>query len=357
MLSWRPVRLPSACVLLAPVKRSLPILIIAVLLAALAAGCGGSSGPKSVPADGVAVVGSQVITKAKLKQLTDEVRASYTAQKRPFPKQGTVAYNALRDQLLQFLIQNKEFEQKAKDLGVEVTAKDVQARLAQVKQQYFGGDEAKYRAALKSQGLTEQAYIENTLTPGLLGEHISNKLTQDLKVSDAVVRQYYNSHGQYEKRSVRHILVNSSSLANQLYQRLKNGESFPALAKKYSKDPGSASQGGKLDISRGQTVPEFDATAFSLKTGQISKPVHTQFGWHIIQALGPVQKTPFAQVKEAIRQQLLQQQRTVVMSKFVNDLKKGYCGGKIGYQVGYAPANDPCTALTTSTATPSTPTT
>ena len=338
-----------------PVKRHLPLLILAVLAAAILAGCGGSSGPKSVPSDGAAVVGSQEIKKADLNELISEVKSSYTAQKKPFPKQGTTEYNALRDQLLQFLIQNAEFEQKAQQLGVEVTDKDVQARLQQVKQQYFGGNEAKYKAGLKAQGLTEQAYVQNVLKPGLLGEHISNKLTQDVKVSDADIKQYYNTHGQYQKRSVRHILVNSQSLANNLYAQLKKGADFAKLAKKYSKDPGSAAQGGKLEISKGQTVPEFDKTAFSLKTGQISKPVHTQFGWHIIQALGPVQKTPLSQVKEQIKQQLQQQKRTDVMSTFVDDLKKNYCNGKIAYQVGYAPASDPCASLTTST--PSTATT
>jgi foldase protein PrsA len=324
-------------------------------MAAVVAGCGGSSGPKSVPSDGAAIVGSQVVTKDQLNELVSEVKSSYTAQRKPFPKQGTTEFNALRDQLLQFLIQNAEFEQKAKALGVEVTEKDVQARLKQVKQQYFGGSDAKYKAGLKAQGLTERAYVQNVLTPGLLGEHISNKLTQDVKVSDADIKQYYDTHGQYQKRSVRHILVNSQSLANQLYKQLKGGADFAKLAKKYSKDPGSAAQGGKLEISKGQTVPEFDKTAFSLKTNEISKPVHTQFGWHIIQALGPVQKTPLAQVKEAIKQQLQQQKRNEVMSKFVDDLKKTYCGGKIVYQVGYAPASDPCAALTTSTPSTVTP--
>jgi foldase protein PrsA len=338
------------------VKRLLPILLLAVLVAAVAAGCGGSSGPKSVPAGDVAVVGDQTISKQQVDDLLGQVKASYKAQKRPFPKKGSTAYKSLQDQLIQYLVQVDEFEQKAKDMGVQVTEKDIDQRLKQVKQQYFGGSDKKYRQALASQGLTDQAY-RDSLRAQITSEKLFDKVTADVKVDDAAVRAYYNSHGQYEKRTVRHILVNSQSLADKLYKQLQGGADFAALAKRYSTDPGSKAQGGKLQISKGQTVPEFDKVAFSLKTGQISKPVHTQFGWHIIKADGPIQKTPFSQVKESIRQQLLQQKRNDVMTSFVTDMKKGYCSNKIAYQAGYAPATDPCTALTAPTATSTAPAT
>ena len=73
-------------------------------------------------------------------------------------------------------------------------------------------------------------------------------------------------------------------------------------------------------------MPEFDRTAFALATGELSKPIKTQFGWHIIQAEKPAkprQSTPFKQVKESIRQQLLQQKRNDALQKWLDDAEEG----------------------------------
>ena len=152
---------------------------------------------------------------------------------------------------------------------------------------------------------------------------------------------------------MRHILVQKKALADRLYAQLKAGANFAALAKKYSKDPGSAANGGKLTISKGQTVPAFDKTAFALKKGQLSPPIHTQYGYHIIQALSdikPSQKTPFDTVKASIKQQLEQQKKTDVVTKWDENTRKYFCGDtRIKYQVGYQPNPDPCAAITGST--------
>ena len=131
---------------------------------------------------------------------------------------------------------------------------------------------------------------------------------------------------------------------------------FAKLAKKYSKDPGSAAQGGKLTISKGQTVPPFDKTAFSLKTGELSQPIKTQYGYHIIQALSavkPAKSTPLAKVQASIKQQLEQQRKNESMTKWVDDKKKQYCKSGIKYQIGYQPNPDPCATLSGSTTTTS----
>jgi parvulin-like peptidyl-prolyl isomerase len=108
-----------------------------------------------------------------------------------------------------------------------------------------------------------------------------------------------------------------------------------------------------MTISRGQTVAPFDKTAFALKTGQLSKPVKTVYGWHIIQALSaikPASTTPLDKVKDSIRQQLETQKKNELMTKWVDDLKTQYCkANKITYAPGYAPSPDPCATLSSTT--------
>ena len=85
---------------------------------------------------------------------------------------------------------------------------------------------------------------------------------------------------------MRHILVKTKALADEIDAQLKNGGDFAELAKKYSKDTGSAAAGRQARRSEGpDRRREFDKVAFALKTNELSKPVKTQYGWHIIQAL------------------------------------------------------------------------
>jgi parvulin-like peptidyl-prolyl isomerase len=332
-----------------------PVALLLVLVL-VAAGCGG--GTKTVPTSAVARVGNATITKDQFNFLIAGAQRTYTARKTAFPKPGTTQYKALEDQAMQYLVQQSELEQKAKDLKVTVTDKDVAARLKQIKTQYFKGSDASYRKQLKAQGLTEPQ-LKLDLHAQILSEKLYNAVTGKLKVTDAEITKYYDTnksqYGSAASRDVRHILVNNKKLADTIETQLKNGGNFGALAKKYSKDPGSAKTGGKLTITKGQTVPEFDKVAFALKTNQISPPVHTQYGWHIIQALSavkPAKTTPLSSVKAQISQQLLQTKRTAAMTKWLDDVKKGFAK-QISYQAGYAPES----TASTSASIPSTPAT
>jgi parvulin-like peptidyl-prolyl isomerase len=147
--------------------------------------------------------------------------------------------------------------------------------------------------------------------------------------------------------------VSSKKQADSLEAQLKSGGDFATLAKKFSKDTSSAVNGGKLTIEKGKTVPEFDKEAFALKTNEISPPVHTQYGWHIIQALSavkPASTQPLSAVKETIRQNLLQQKKTDAFQKWLDGVKKDFAK-KVRYQTGYVPASTATTTTPTTTTT------
>jgi parvulin-like peptidyl-prolyl isomerase len=328
-------------------RRILLIAVVSALaLAGVGAGCGGGS--KSVPDNSVALVGDVEVTRAEYDLILEQAKRSYSQQKRDFPKAGTPEHNQLKNQAIQFLVQRAQFAQKAEELDVEVTEKQVDDRLAQIKKQYFSGDEKKYEEQLKAQGLTD-AQVRKDIRAQLVSEGIFKAVTKDVKVTDAEIQKFYNEnkdkYSQPQQRDVRHILVKEKAKADDLYDELEGGADFAALAKANSIDPGSKANGGKLTISKGQTVAPFDQTAFLLETNKISRPVKTEYGYHIIQPLSEVKEaktTPLKDVKEAIRQQLIQQKKNELMTKWVEDLKKEF-DGEIQYAVGFKPPPDAAT--------------
>jgi foldase protein PrsA len=331
------------------------LLLIAVFsLALVAAGCGGSS-TASLGSDDVAVVGSKQVSKDDFQQLMARAKKSYDAQKRAFPKPGTAEYEQLKGQAVAFLVQQAQIDDQASSLGVDVSDKDVDKEITRLTKVQYGGSRDRFEQDVKKQGLTDEQARE-AIRDQLVSKGVYDEVTGEVKVTDADVNEYYATHKtqyvQPESRDVRHILVPKKALADTLYAQLKSGASFAQLAKQYSKDPGSAANGGKLTVSKGQTVPEFDKTAFSLKKGELSAPVKTQYGYHIIQALSAINAattTPISKVRASIKQQLEQQKKSEKVSKWLQDTKKDYCRGKIKYQVGYTPNPDPCATLTSST--------
>ena len=328
-------------------KRSL--MLAAAALAAItvvAAGCGGSD---EVPSDAVAVVDGTTISRSTLDDLLARAKKSYTAQKRAFPKAGTSEYQTLQTQAVAFLVQREEYAREAEQLGIKVTDAQIAKKLDEVKKQYFGGSQTKFEKGLEDQGYTE-ATLREDIRSQLLTEGIYNKVTNDVKVTDADVEAYYEknkaNYAVAESRSVRHILVKTKAEADKIYSQLEGGADFAVLAKQSSLDPGSKDQGGKLTVTRGQTVAPFDKAAFSLKTNQISQPVKTQFGYHVIQPLSDVKPgsvTPFAQVKTQIKTQLDSESKNTAVNKWVAGVEKEY-KDKVQYAAGFEP---PDTSTTT----------
>ena len=313
-------------------------------LAVLAVGCGTSSDSGDVPSNSVAVVGDRTISKSEYDELVKYAKRSYDAQKRPFPKVGTPEYAQIRDQAVRFLVQRAQFEVKADDLDVDVGDEAVDKRVSDYIKERHKGDKKKFQAELKQQGLSEDQ-ARDIIRANLVQEAIYNKVTADVKVNDKELRTHYatntSQYGTPETRSVRHVLVEKKALADRLYNQLRQkGADWGAIAKRYSKDPGSKDKGGRYTATKGQVVPEFEKAVFTdLETNEVSKPVKTQYGFHIIQALAPIKKgstTPFKQVKESIRQQLIQDKKNKAMEDWVAEMRKDL-EDETAYQVGYKP--------------------
>ena len=325
-------------------------------LAVVVSACGGGS--DDVPSSAIAVVDGTEIQKTELDELLAQAKKGYENQQQEFPKAGTPEYQSIQTQYVAYLVELEEFRQAADDLGVEVTEKDIDAAENDVIKSRFDGKRSEYEKALKQQGFTAEQYREKALEVSALSKKIFDEVTKDVKVSEADVFQYYtqnqSQYGTPESRDVRHILIAekdgdevdfaaSKAKADDIYAQLSGGADFAALAKANSADPGSKDSGGKLTISRGQTVPEFDKISFELDNGELSKPVKTQYGYHVIEAVSDVRKakiTPLEKVRASIKATLLQQKRNEEMQAWVEGLRKDF-EGKVSYAAGYEPPELP----------------
>jgi parvulin-like peptidyl-prolyl isomerase len=322
-------------------RRLIPLLATLVALTGVVAACGGA-GAASLPSGVLAEVNGEPVTRAQLDRVLEQVEAGYKANKKTMPSAGSAEYDQIRTNALNYLVQRVEYTQQAKDLGLKASDAELDKRIAQVKKQYFQGNEKKYEDFLAKQKFTEAEY-RDILRVQLLGEKIFEKVTNDVKVTDADIeaeyRQNIDQYTTQESREVRHILVADKATAERVYKQLKSGASFAVLAKKFSSDTSTKNKGGKLVAVKGQTVPEFEKAAFDLKAGELSEPVHSQYGWHLIEPIGPVKPkkvTPLKDVEKAIRQTLTDSRRQTAAGEWQAAMTKDY-EKKIKYAKGFEP--------------------
>jgi parvulin-like peptidyl-prolyl isomerase len=240
------------------------------------------------------------------------------------------------------LVEQAQFEIAAEEMGITVTDEELEKRLDELKDQFFEGDDAKYQEELEKQGLTEEQVLKDLRTR-MLSEKIFEQVTSEVQVADADIEAYYEENkAQFEQpssREVRHILVKTKAEADEIHAELENGGNFAKLAKEHSEDPASAKEGGKFTAQKGATVAPFDEVAFELETGELSEPVKTQFGWHIIEATGDIEEAstqPLTEVEEQISTTLLEEKKNARINEWVADLQK-----RFAELIVYAPGFEP----------------
>jgi peptidyl-prolyl cis-trans isomerase C len=176
-----------------------------------------------------------------------------------------------------------------------------------------------------------QKKVEEFKKLTLIGQLLEKELETKAKVTDQDVKAYYEKHkaelASVSQIKASHILVKTEDEAKKIEAMLRKGGNFAELAKKDSIDTGSAKNGGDLGyFSPGQMVPEFEQAAARLKPGEISEPIKTKFGYHIIKVTDKKMGKPveFEKVKNVLQQRLSAEKQKEVFDTYVESLKKSY---------------------------------
>ena len=225
----------------------------------------------------------------------------------------------LREQAITDLTTTEAIKQDAEKSKITVSDEEVNKKLDEIKTQ-LGGEEA-FNNFLKENGLPKEYVAENMKNQMLVGKYTQEKLKELEPTEEEVKKQYEDNKDSYYKAKASHILVDDLKEANVLRKKILKGEDFAKLAKENSKDTGSAQNGGSLgEFTSGQMVEAFDQEIAKMKAGDISEPITTQFGYHIIKL---EEKTPleFDAVKDQIKAELQQEKFRDYIEKVKKDAK------------------------------------
>lgn len=250
-----------------------------VLLTALLLGFGGTA----MASVELAKIGSKSITDADLRAVVGPLSDGQKAQVNGDPE--------IRGRMVDNLVVEELFVQEAEKTGV-TKDKEFVAGLERARRQ-----------------LLAQRYLEKSVKP---------------KITDANVKKYFDSNkAKYAQDEVhaQHILLKEEAQAKEVLEKAKKGEDFETLAKKHSTDPSAAQNGGDLGFfTRARMVPQFADKAFSMKKGELSEPVKSPFGWHIIKLIDTRAGKPvkFDEIKEEVKRDYQNES----INELISSLKK-----------------------------------
>jgi len=284
-----------------------------------------------------AVVNNDVITLSEVEKRAAPELARVD-QETTGPERAQKRAAALK-RILDTMIDEKLVDNELKELKVSISDKEVDGAVDEVKKSYNLTDE-QLQQAVSREGYSIAEYREQMRKQIGRYKLISEKVRKNVKVSDADVQSEYDrmtrSEGEDYEVHVRHILIavprNASSAQVEQARRKAAavaeeargpGVNFAELAKTRS-EGSSSSDGGDLGFfKRGTMVPEFERVAFNLKTGEVSEPVRTQFGWHVLK-LEEIRKLgmkPLAEVRPEIEDRLRRAQAERLTSQYMETLR------------------------------------
>lgn len=264
-----------------------------------------------------------------------EERAAMIRAMAPSDRRGQLLHDALED-----LVADKLFQKQVKELNLEVGDAEIQAAIDDViRQNGFTGPD-QLEAAVQSQGLSMAEYRSNLKSQLSQMKLLNLKVRSKVRISEEDVKRRHTElsaadEGE-EEIHARHVLVrvapdaaapdaeHAREQAAAIAAKAKAGEDFAKLAREAS-DGASGEEGGDLGwFRRGEMTRELEEAAFHLQAGQISDPVRTKFGWHVVQVMErrAVAPQPIEEQAPELREKLFREELDRQTQRYLDELKK-----------------------------------
>ena len=348
---------PSPNLSMSKAVRPLLALCALAAVAAVAAGCGGGS--TSIPGNAIAQVDGKAVNKAEFGHWMNIVARSsgqpgavvpdppnftkcVAAKRKSTPKpakgqpkvtdsqlktQCQTQYNQLRDQVVGLLVTYRWVQGEAANRKVSVSDADVQKSFEQQKKQSFP-KEADYQKFLKQSGQTQQDILLRVRIDLLFSKIRDQVIKGKDQVSDAQLQTFYNKNKSRfstpETRDLLIVLTKSRAKAQQARKALQSGQPWGKVAKKFSIDQSSKSQGGKLPgQAKGSLEKSLDAAVFAAKPNDLTGPVKTQFGFYDFKVTTVHKATTQSldQAKATIKQTLASQNQQKALDNYIKSFQ------------------------------------
>lgn len=245
---------------------------------------------------------------------------------------------SVQKEVIESLIRREILHQESRKAGIKIDKKDITKEIDAIKKQFLS--DAAYKNELSRRNLSEdtlRAQLERNL---LIQKYVEQQFLKKVKVTDADVMAYYESHLAALKQPlqvrVSHILIQADSKseasrkpearrkAEQILKDLKDGRDFRTLAREQSDGPTRTSGGDLGYVGRGQLEKQFESVIFNLKKDEVSDVIETDYGYHIFKVMDikPESIVAYDNVKEQIKQLLLQDKAKKEADEYARKLRE-----------------------------------
>jgi len=283
----------------------------------------------------VAVVNGSVITQRNFDREMDGVQRRLANMGRSFDDSQLLV---IKKEVLEGLINGELLYRETQRKGITVEEAAIDEELKTLRGRF--ADEEQFKSALSKANLSEVGLRPRLKREIAIQQFITKEFAEKVTVSAKETKDYYESHPQSFKQpeQVRasHILIKIDPQADEsqraearkkieeIKHKLQEGEDFATLAKAFSQGPSGAKGGDLGYFRRGEMVKPFEEAAFALKPGEVSDPVESRFGYHLIKLIErkPETTIPYEDIKERIEQYLKQDKVQRGVSLYITKLKE-----------------------------------